>query len=291
MGHMRSFSISAAVLAIVGSLLPWAATNAAAVDMNNITLRASKATVMADGIDQSTISVGVKTVNYLSAGGITVKISTSRGGVDEITPQETTTNGFGSAQFILRSLKNGTTTVMVDVNGQRANRTVQVVFKNGLDIGLAPGSLIKIPSDSDPNTYADSAVYYYANNGRRYVFPNEKVYFTWYSSFDNVRILSIEDMSKIPIGGNITYHPGVKPVKFQTDDKVYAVYRNGELRWLKTEEVARAIYGSNWTSKVDDISEAFYVNYKFGNPVENVIDFMADTIAGKFSTIEKDKGI
>lgn len=288
---MRRFFVSTFVVAVMGLLLPSAMAHAAAVDINNITLRASKAVITADGIDQTIISVGVKTVNYLPAEGVTVKLSTSRGSVDEATPQETVTNGFGSAQFILRSLKNGTTTVMVDINGQRASRTVQVVFNNGLDIGLASGSLIKIPSDSDPNTYADSAVYYYANNGRRYVFPNEKVYFTWYSSFDNVRILSIENMSKIPIGGNITYHPGVKPVKFQTDDKVYAVYRNGELRWLKTEDVARTIYGNSWTSKVDDISEAFYVNYKFGNPIDNAVDFMADTIAGKYSTIEKDKGI
>lgn len=270
---------------------PVAPAQAAPVDFNTVTVRSSKSSINADGIDQSTISVGVKTTNYLAAEGATVKITTSRGGVDEVTPPEATTNGFGSVNFILRSLKNGATTIMVDVNGHRVSQTVSVNFVNGLDIGLAAGSLIKIPSDSDPNTYADSAVYYYANNGRRYVFPNEKVYFTWYTSFDNVRILSIEDMSKIPIGGNITYHPGVKPVKFQTDDKVYAVYRNGELRWLKTESVARAIYGENWTSKVDDISEAFYVNYRFGLPIENSVDFMAETIANKYSTIEKDKGL
>ncbi|MDD5437716.1 MAG: invasin domain 3-containing protein [Patescibacteria group bacterium] len=286
---MRRFLISTFILA--GGLLAWTAAQATAVDMNNVTLKTSKTTVTADGIDQATISVGVKTVNYLPAEGVTVKLTTSRGSLDEITPAEATTNGFGSAQFIMRSLKNGSTTVNVYINGQLVNKTLEVTFANGLDVGLAAGSLIKIPSDNDENTYADSAVYYYANNGRRYVFPNEKVYFTWYPSFDNVRILSIEDMSKIPIGGNITYHPGVKPVKFQTDDKVYAVYRNGELRWLKTEDTARGVYGSDWTSKVDDISEAFYVNYRFGTPVENPIDFMADTIAGKYSTIEKDKGI
>ncbi len=278
----------AAMAAVCWPMVP---AQAAPVDFNTVTVRSSKGTVNADGIDQAIISVNVKTTNYLAAQGATVTITTSRGGVDEVKPPEATTDGFGSVNFILRSLKNGATTIMVDVNGHRVSQTVSVNFVNGLDIGLAAGSLIKIPSDNDQNTYADSAVYYYANNGRRYVFPNEKVYFTWYTSFDNVRILSIEDMSKIPIGGNITYHPGVKPVKFQTDDKVYAVYRNGELRWLKTEAVARAIYGENWTSKVDDISEAFYVNYKFGQPIENAVDFMAETIAGKYSTIEKDKGL
>ncbi|MDD5726644.1 MAG: invasin domain 3-containing protein [Patescibacteria group bacterium] len=288
---MRRFLMLTMFVAVAAVCWPIVPAQAAPVDFNTVTVRSSKSTVTADGIDQSTISVNVKTTNYLAAEGATVTITTSRGGVDEVKPTEATTDSFGSVNFILRSLKNGATTIMVDVNGHRVSQTVSVNFVNGLDIGLAAGSLIKIPSDSDPNTFADSAVYYYANNGRRYVFPNEKVYFTWYTSFDNVRILSIEDMSKIPIGGNITYHPGVKPVKFQTDDKVYAVYRNGELRWLKTEAVARAIYGENWTSKVDDISEAFYVNYKFGQPIENAVDFMAETIAGKYSTIEKDKGL
>ncbi|MFA6161348.1 MAG: Ig-like domain-containing protein [Patescibacteria group bacterium] len=282
------------LLALVCAIIIWPKAGvraATAIDYDRVTVRASKSVVNADGIDQSIISVNVKTINFLGAEGATVAISTSRGSVDEFTPAESKTNGTGSVQFLLRSLRNGDATVTVTVNGHQIIQTVKVSFINGLDVGLVSGSLIKIPSDGDENTYADSAVYYYANNGRRYVFPNEKVYFTWYTSFGNVRILSIEDMSKIPIGGNITYHPGVKPVKFQTDDKVYAVYKNGELRWLKTEQVARQIYGGDWTGKVDDISEAFYVNYTFGNPIDNSVDFMADTIAGKYSTIEKDKGI
>jgi hypothetical protein len=284
----RLFFVACMVLGgLWGTTTVWAAP----VDLNSVMVQASKEQVMADGIDQSAIRVAVKTTSYLPAAGITVRVTSSRGNLDEFTPSETTTNGYGKAEFLLRSLKNGTTTVMVDVNGQRISRTVTVKFVQGLDIGLAAGSLIKIPSDSDPNTYADTAVYYYASNGRRYVFPNEKVYFSWYPSFEAVRELSIVDMSKIPIGGNVTYHPGVKPVKFQTDDKVYAVYRNGELRWLKTEAVAKAIYGEGWATKVDDISEAFYVNYHFGLPLENALDFMAETIAGKYSTIEKDRGL
>lgn len=263
---------------------------AVSVDLNTVTLRSSKSTVTADGIDQTIIRVSVKTPNYLAAPGAVVRLTSSRGTLDEITPAEATTNGFGSAEFLVRSLRNGTTTIMVEVDSQKTSKQVGVSFVNGLNVGLAPGSLIKIPSDNNENTYSDSAVYYYASNGRRYVFPNEKVYFTWYTSFDNVRILSLEDMSKIPIGGNLTYRPGVKPVKFQTDDKVYAVYKAGELRWIKSENIARGIYGPDWIYKVDDINESFYVNYSFGPPIENALDFMTETIANKFSTIDKDRG-
>ncbi len=287
---MNKWFITGALVASLAIALPLC-SQAAEIDVGSTTISTSKAKVNADGIDQAIVSVRVRTVNYLSAPGATVTLSSSRGEMDEITPASVTTNDYGKAEFLVRSLKNGTSSITAYVNGQKAPGAVSIEFANGLDIGLAPGSLIKIPSDSDPNTFSDTAVYYFASNGRRYVFSNDKVYFTWYTSFDNVRVISIEDMTKIPIGGNVTYRPGVKPVKFQTDDKVYAVDRNGTLRWLKTEAVARAIYGADWTSKVDDINEAFYVNYKFGTPVDNSIDFMADTISNKYSSIEKDKGI
>jgi len=125
------------------------AVQAVSVDLNTVTLRSSKATVTADGIDQTIIRVSVKTPNYLAASGAMVRLTSSRGTLDEITPAEATTNGFGSAEFLVRSLRNGTTTIMVEVEGQKTSKQVGVSFVNGLDVGLAPGSLIKIPSDND----------------------------------------------------------------------------------------------------------------------------------------------
>lgn len=284
----RLFSFALAAL-VAGAIVTPA--EAATVDPLKTVITTSKTSVTADGIDQSIVTVRARTTNLLSATGATVKLTSSRGNLDEITPSEGTTNDYGKASFDVRSLKNGESTIYVDLNGQRVPVSVDLEFINGLALDMAPGSLIKIPSDSDPNTFSDTAVYYFASNGRRYVFPNEKVYYTWYPSFDNVRVLSLEDMTKIPIGGNVTYRPGAKPVKFQTDNKVYAVERNGLLRWLKTEDVARGIFGDDWARKTDDISEAFYVNYTFGDPLTNALDFMAETIRNKYASIEKDKGI
>jgi len=261
------------------------------VDLNATTIFASKETVNADGIDQSEITVRTRTMNYLSASGATVELVSSRGSRDEIKPSQTTSDLFGKAKFSIRSLKNGDSVISVKVNGQTIQNTKTIHFSNGLDIDLKPGALIKIPSDSDPNTYSDTAVYYFASDGRRYVFPNEKVYFTWYPSFSAVRTISIVDMTKVPIGGNVTYRPGSRPVKFQTDNKVYAVDHNGLLRWIKTAKVAKDIYGEDWASKVDDINESFYVNYKFGDPITNWVDFMKDTIYNRYYTIEIDRNI
>lgn len=121
------------------------------------------------------------------------------------------------------------------------------------------GSLIK-PAGS-------KAVYYCGVNGKRYVFPNDRAFFTWYPGFGDVVTISDENMAQIPLGGNVTYRPGIKMVKIQSDPKVYAVERGGVLRWVQTETAARAIYGASWATNVDDVSDAFFFSYTIGEPI------------------------
>ncbi|MBD3281686.1 hypothetical protein GF391_02975 [Candidatus Uhrbacteria bacterium] len=288
---MKKQRVIASLVATV-LLMPILDLKAIDFDPTITSLKTDSAIVRADGIDQAIVTVRVRNVNRIAVPGVKVKLASSRGSTEEITPEEDVTNSFGEAKFNVRSLKNGTVVISAIVaEDYPSSDTVEITFEDGLDLPLPAGSLIKIPSDSDPNTYSDTAVYYYASDGKRYVFPNEKVYFTWYPTFADVQILSLEDMTKIPIGGNVTYRPGSKLVKFQTDNKVYAVYQNGLLRWVPTEELANDLYGDNWTAKVDDINESFYVNYSFGQPIEHRLDFPVDTIYNKFSTIEKDKEI
>ena len=53
-------------------------------------------------------------------------------------------------------------------------------------------------------------------------------------------------------------------VKFTTLNKVYAVGRYGNLRWITSEGVATALYGAQWNTQIDDISDAFFSDYTFG---------------------------
>lgn len=133
------------------------------------------------------------------------------------------------------------------------------------------GTLIK--------SYAHPAVYYYLG-GKRYVFPNEKTYYTWYSSFNNINIISPAELASYPLGGNVTYRPGVRLVKIQTDPRVYAVSRYGVVRWIKTELVAFALYGNGWMYKVHDIPDAFFTNYKIGDPIAVAGDYNKDAELG-----------
>ena len=112
-----------------------------------------------------------------------------------------------------------------------------------------------------------SAVYYCGADGKRYVFPTDKVYFSWYSDFEDIIELPLEDIYKIPLGGNVTYKPGIKMLKLTTDPRVYAIDTGGVLRWIKSEEAASLLYGSDWNQRIDDMPDAFYMDYKIGEPI------------------------
>lgn len=131
----------------------------------------------------------------------------------------------------------------------------------GTTVYCTAGALIRTP--------LTSTVYYCGADGKRYVFPNAQTYATWYSNFSAVETITPEEMSKIQLGGNVTYRPGVKLVKIQTDPRVYAVDRGGTLRLMITPAIAAKYYGANWTKNVADIPDAFFTNYKIGNSVNN----------------------
>lgn len=140
-------------------------------------------------------------------------------------------------------------------------------------IGVQVHDLIKLQDDGNPDTQYDTTVYYIGADGRRHAFPNPHAYFTWFSDYSRVRIVAARELADIPLGANITYRPGVKMVKFLTDPRVYAVDTDRRLRWVKTEAVASALYGPLWMRQVDDISDAFYMDYRIGQEIDRVADY------------------
>jgi hypothetical protein len=123
------------------------------------------------------------------------------------------------------------------------------------------GDLVKLQNDHDSATTADEAVYYIDSDLLRRAFPNRKVYDSWYAGFLGIKEITLEEMSRIRLAGNITYRPGTRLVKIPSVPRVYAVEPNGSLRWLETEAVARELYGSDWAQRVDDMSEALFADY------------------------------
>lgn len=136
-----------------------------------------------------------------------------------------------------------------------------------------------------------SAVYYMGADGFRYVFPNDKAYFTWYSDFNTVKMISDAELAKIQIGGNVTYKPGVKMVKINTDPKTYAIDEGGTLRHVSSEAVAIALYGSDWNKKIDDIADGFFSNYTIGEAIESSGDYSAATAMANATSINDDRNL
>lgn len=143
-------------------------------------------------------------------------------------------------------------------------------------VTILPGMLIKA---SGP------AIYYYTNKNTRLVFPNEKTYFSWFNNFNTVTVIPDVQLSSITISGNVTYRPGKYLVKITTDPKVYAVDTDGSLRWVQTEAVAKALYGNNWAKMVQDIPDAFFVDYATGPAIVSTADFNPNGVTAARTTI------
>jgi plastocyanin len=135
------------------------------------------------------------------------------------------------------------------------------------------------------------AVYYYGKDGFRYVFPNDKTYFTWYSDFNSVKWISDADMGKLQIGGNITYKPGVKMIKINSRNETYAVGENGDLHWVTSEAVAISLYGSSWNRNIDDVPDGFFSNYNISTDIEDASDFSPTDATASATSIDSDKNL
>ncbi len=147
---------------------------------------------------------------------------------------------------------------------------------------FSPGDLIKGTQFS--------TVYYFGPDGKRYVFPNDKTYFTWYKDFSKVKTISDGQLGTIPLGrSNVTYRPGYKMVKITTDPKTYVVDQGGILRHVGSEELAKTLFGLNWNDRIDDVPDPFFINYKVGTPIQTASDYKPADVMTATPTIATDK--
>ncbi|MFA6018357.1 MAG: Calx-beta domain-containing protein [Patescibacteria group bacterium] len=138
------------------------------------------------------------------------------------------------------------------------------MFPTSFPDSVTVGTLVKLADDGNPETQLDSAVYYIGADQRRHPFPSESVYRSWFSTFDEIHIIDVVSMSQILVGPIVTFAPDSVLVKFPSVPRVYSVDSTGALHWLTSEASAVNLYGNNWSSLVQDVSEAFWSSYEFG---------------------------
>jgi hypothetical protein len=119
-------------------------------------------------------------------------------------------------------------------------------------------------------TEDQSAVYYVGLEGKRHAFPNAQIYFSWFEDFRKVEVISDFEMALYPLGKNVLYRPGSRLVKIAEVPEVYTVEPGGQLRNIPSEAVAIALYGAQWSKKVDDLDISFFFDYSIAGVVEVV---------------------
>lgn len=137
----------------------------------------------------------------------------------------------------------------------------------------------------------NTTLYWYGADGKRYVFPNEKTYRTWYpyGVCPTITKVSDQDLAKLTIAGTVTYRPGTRLLKIVTDPTVYAVSKGGFVHQISPTDL-EALYGQNWWSRLDDISDGFFVNYTIGMPATQQ-NFNPAGETASAPTIDIDKGL
>lgn len=112
-----------------------------------------------------------------------------------------------------------------------------------------------------------SSAVYLLRDGKRFVFPTQSVYESYYSDFSQVRVVTDSELAQYQLGGNITYRPG-SLIKVPSLSKVYRVNQNNEINWIESEEKARLMYGPTWASLVHDVNDSYFINYTIGDRVQ-----------------------
>ncbi len=265
----------------VGSLTPTTATADSTVTLSASTTDAvgvSSCSLYIGGVLQGamTVSGTSASVAYnFSAAGTYSAYASCRDAAGNTTAGATTSITISAAVVETEDDATDTGDTTTDTEADTSPATDEEVSNTSGE--ASPGDLVKLACPAAPDVNDPcKAVYFYATDGKRHAFPHEKVYFTWYTDFDDVMIVSAEFLASLPLGKNVTYHPGTRMVKFITMPTVFTVSRGGVLRPIASEDVAQSLYGENWNQHIDDISDTFFGNYTFGADVEVSADYDVD---------------
>jgi len=241
--------------------------------------------------------------------GKSVTLQTSRSGQDAIVAKTNPTGeisvGQVAAVFEIRSTTAGSGTYTATVDGVRIQQQATVNFIKvattqpnlpavGPAYGLRPGDLVKT-SDS-------SSIYYIGRDNRRHVFPNEQIYFSWFSSFFGVKLVSAQTLAGVPQGTTVRVRPGMKLVQFVSfrpggrglivsDPRVFAIERGGSLRWIRTAQVAAALSGSSWEREIVALPETDFAQYRQGVDLIIPDSYNRALVLGSVPSINEDLGL
>lgn len=101
---------------------------------------------------------------------------------------------------------------------------------------------------------------YYLENGVRRPFMGEAIYFTWFTDFSGIRIVTDATLATVPMGQPMLPRAG-SLVKIQSKNAVYLVTdtTNGPtLTYIPSETEAAQRFGNDWASLVRDVDVTLF---------------------------------
>jgi len=249
-------------------------------------LSVNRTEVPADGVQTAIVTVIVRNDQGMPLSGKVVTPHVTPVGSVIVEPFIATSDSLGVTRFTIRSSKIGPSWIAAFVENHTISSQTAFQFTKPVCPLFGYGQLIKLVDDGNLETQADSSVYYYGPDCKRHAFPNSRIYFTWFKDFSNIKLVTPSELAAIPLGKNVTYRPGIRLVKFPSVPKVYTVSRGGILRWIASESVAAKLYGTDWNTKVHDLSEAFFSDYKFGDDIISVGQYQLNNELANVTHIE-----
>jgi len=188
-----------------------------------------------------------------------VKVKDQAGNILEVTSAETTSSGSTNSNT---NSNTNTNPPGGGGSGTNSNTNINTNANSNPEPGPEPtsqeGWLAKLST---------SPVVYYLSetNHNRYTFPDENVFYSWYYNFNDVEIISYDELQTYPLAGNVTIRPGTRLVKIISDPKVYAVEPGGVLHWIVNEDI---FYGLGYSfDMVIDLPDILFQDYYLGEDI------------------------
>ena len=130
---------------------------------------------------------------------------------------------------------------------------------------LAPGTLFKFKGDA--------AVYFVASDATAYPFPDQETFFSWYPSFNKVKVYEKNTIANATSKLLVTMKPGARVIKFGNDPKLYAVSQGAKLRWIVTEKVLTDLFGSSWRNYYEQLPPERLREYSISDKITDAKNF------------------
>lgn len=147
---------------------------------------------------------------------------------------------------------------------------------------------LKYPKGTILREVGSPDLYYYAADGKKYLFPNMVTYRTWFSDLGRVKDITTKEFKAVSLGTKIvTVRPGVKPIMFIGIDKNFVVGAGNTLREVRDEAIMKSFYGESWKKKIAKLPAEDIINYEIGRFVSSTIDYSPKAQKKYASTINK----